>query len=920
MTEKLEIIQQLHIAVENDRTDILRAFISTIEQNDDHHQVISNVLNNCYHDDGTLLHVASKLGKIDVVRTLLSSGSDPGIHNSYGKTAVDLAATHNITKVFNEELLQAAAQSNVGRICQLLAAGVDVNLYDSEESKSTPLHWAASFANRDIIQCLCARGADVNQINSQGYTPLHDAIKRGDVEVITELLAYGADSSLNVTAGKDEGKTCKDLAGTRKEIIHALDNPPPLINIEEEFDLGKLSLKTDIGASTETIGMNGTAANGSEPGSPELKTPTFMKTVSFDDMIQPPHPVVTEEKLSLLWPQPQSMLQQETKPFVIRHHLPVYVSGGPAENSIQVMKIVKMRKPSFTSLGLDVSINLLSSLSDTRVPHLQCHVNNRLCPGHGLYKLTISQGQIKMLCSDYSSLHCAISTVYQLMSLYKENEEIIIPGLMIDDWPDLHYRGVLFDASQGRLPNFETLKRMIDTLVGLKINMVQLFCRFLKTQGWQLGYSKSEIMDLVDHCSDLGIQLVPVLEVAPQVQFDELDDIYSTIEDFMTCFTDSQFVSLGPRLSSFVIDTENNVLDVTDAVKLLPLRHNQILNICGYPLHGMDSELLIHLPPDVVISEYGIQADYDFQRFCSPLSSHGISYIMCPGTSAWNSLAGCPEAAINNIFSAVKCGDAHGALGAIVCNWSGKGHLTHLPFAWPGILVLAGLAWNSDCHQDYLYSNLGELLNRHIFKDTTNTIGHVIVELGRAETYLIRCCRGQAGGDSQKLPDEHGSTLFQFFFNPDAVPIEHLTPEALQRSVRHLKKCQQEVLKINLTCKDSEHIKKELSLTCDLMIFSARICKSLLLAGKNPMAGHAGYAVVNLGVSNLPATVKTDLANRLLELMEPYKEVWHKRYVVNVGLSESVGKLQNVFKLLVPGSDSEGLMTQQNHDDQVQHV
>lgn len=68
-----------------------------------------------------------------------------------------------------------------------------------------------------------------------------------------------------------------------------------------------------------------------------------------------------------------------------------------------------------------------------------------------------------------------------------------------------------------------------------------------------------------------------------------------------------RFVSLGPRLSSFVIDTENNVLDVTDAVKLLPLRHNQILNICGYPLHGMDSELLIHLPPDVVISEYGIQ-------------------------------------------------------------------------------------------------------------------------------------------------------------------------------------------------------------------------------------------------------------------------------------------------------------------------
>ena len=55
--------------------------------------------------------ISLQLGKVDIVRTLLSSGSDPGIHNSHGKTAVDLAATSNITSVFNEELLQATAQS-----------------------------------------------------------------------------------------------------------------------------------------------------------------------------------------------------------------------------------------------------------------------------------------------------------------------------------------------------------------------------------------------------------------------------------------------------------------------------------------------------------------------------------------------------------------------------------------------------------------------------------------------------------------------------------------------------------------------------------------------------------------------------------------------------------------------------------------
>ena len=32
---------------------------------------------------------------------------------------------------------------------------MDVNLRDSPETQSTPLHWAASYGNKDIVQCLC---------------------------------------------------------------------------------------------------------------------------------------------------------------------------------------------------------------------------------------------------------------------------------------------------------------------------------------------------------------------------------------------------------------------------------------------------------------------------------------------------------------------------------------------------------------------------------------------------------------------------------------------------------------------------------------------------------------------------------------------------------------------------------------------
>jgi len=42
----------------------------------------------------------------------------------------------------------------VGRVCQLIAAGIGINSWDSEDSKNTPLHWAACYGNRDIVTCL----------------------------------------------------------------------------------------------------------------------------------------------------------------------------------------------------------------------------------------------------------------------------------------------------------------------------------------------------------------------------------------------------------------------------------------------------------------------------------------------------------------------------------------------------------------------------------------------------------------------------------------------------------------------------------------------------------------------------------------------------------------------------------------------
>ena len=47
----------------------------------------------------------------DIVRALLATGADPGVHNAEGKTPLDLTTSDRVKNVFNEQLLQWVATS-----------------------------------------------------------------------------------------------------------------------------------------------------------------------------------------------------------------------------------------------------------------------------------------------------------------------------------------------------------------------------------------------------------------------------------------------------------------------------------------------------------------------------------------------------------------------------------------------------------------------------------------------------------------------------------------------------------------------------------------------------------------------------------------------------------------------------------------
>ena len=68
--------------------------------------------------------------------------------------------------------------------------------------------------------------------------------------------------------------------------------------------------------------------------------------------------------------------------------------------------------------------------------------------------------------------------------------------------------------------------------------------------------------------------------------------------------------------------------------------------------------------------------------------------------------------------------------------------------------------------------------------------------------------------------------------------------------------------KEQLSLVDTEHF----SLVSHDLLSLTRIGRALVVSGRNP-GGQAGFNIINLGITNLSPTVKTDLANRYVWLL-----------------------------------------------------
>jgi ankyrin repeat protein len=105
-----------------------------------------------------------------------------------------------IVKTNYGPLLYIAAENGNKDIVELLLAkGADVNA--KTDRGSTPLHLAAFHNHRNVLELLLVKGAQVNEKSDSGCTPLYSAAEKNSMDAAKLLIAKGAEIDANAENG-----------------------------------------------------------------------------------------------------------------------------------------------------------------------------------------------------------------------------------------------------------------------------------------------------------------------------------------------------------------------------------------------------------------------------------------------------------------------------------------------------------------------------------------------------------------------------------------------------------------------------------------------------------------------------------------------------------------------------------------------
>ncbi|VIO98184.1 Uncharacterized protein BM_BM5811 [Brugia malayi] len=910
-------------SVDDERVDVLRSLLEQIVSKSNFHEQVNQI---CYNG-GTVLHHAVVRNSVDSVRTLLSAGVNPCVQNDSNNTAYRLASSEEVKNAFVQELLQAVAQSNLGRVCQMISAGVSVDSIDTVSTGNTALHWGASYGNEDVVRILCQSGANINTLNTKNETALHDAVRRGNEAVVKCLLSYGADPSIKNKSGEDCYELAAKMGGTML----------PSLSLNTRLNR-KIRRTTSIESEIDRSSLIST------------DTTTFVEKTSNYSAGR------LENWIDLLWPQPKYIDLDErdrTCPYPKDGRLKIYFDKASEAEPRRLMQIIQMSAPILSTVHLELDyrghgVREQSSL-DGRIT---CGIFKNGCCS-GAYTLTIDEDGIEIYGEDPTGVRHGFSTLVQILRIFKEGSEIVnsntetslitlhetlpestakitgtvnneqpkkigaIPCLTIRDSPDSCFRAVYQDFSGCKILNTETLLQLATRIGYCKASHLFVNFEVRTTDRYQLPYTTRDLFQITQVCDELFIKFVPSLDV--QSSYIELDLAWRTIDSFLDDFPLTKVVHFGPNLAVMVISNRTILNNVQRRIPKIYI---------SVDIDKNNASLINHLPPFVTIC---VEGKYPFEA--ENLLSPRLNVVLRFSTSDPGFLCAAPESVAKKALLATRLGNKFPILGTMVCDLSTGCEVMPPSLSYMSELASLGVCWNKSVDVKRFCFLLPRITAEHFLLDgNMEALFKQMSTVGKVEHEITRYSYGLKVTESTEEVQEQSpspssnkkrpiSVFVEMILNPDNMVLERLTPVIFKKARIELKRS----LKILDRAKKHLPYNYELALVLaeiqiitELMVLACKLGQSLCTYGINPSLSPknqkssfspsdrllqetslVGYEMVNIGVSNLPPVVRTDLANRLLEIRSRFQHTWLSRNIAST-LPNALKIFDNLFRALLP--------------------
>ncbi len=439
-----------------------------------------------------------------------------------------------------------------------------------------------------------------------------------------------------------------------------------------------------------------------------------------------------QKVLPPLLPAPKKI---EARPggFALSRDIPIVLAPSADESSFASAKILREAIERACKIRLPIESHLRRS--DLAPAIALGHGGGAPGTSGDRYRIEVRPGAIEIRAGGPAGLRYAVESLIQLLGHGHARPLREIPACEIEDEPDFALRGVMLDVSRGKVPTLETLFGLVDVFVKLKLNALMLYTEhtFRFRRHPQIGADASPLdaeamRELDAYAAQHHVELIPCLQslghmdhilalpryrelaetemgwtIAPThpETLSLLRDLY---DEYLPNFRSPWFNAncdepwdLGRGQSeerSKALGPGGLYLEHVIALRELAARNGKRTMIWGDVVHAHPARIS-EIPKDLVMLDWWYEAEFDYDR-AKLFKEHQLEFVLCPGTSSWNSLFPRVDNSLRNIAGWAAAGRKHGALGLVNTDWGDFGHYNLLGNSWFAYAFGAQQSWSGD--------------------------------------------------------------------------------------------------------------------------------------------------------------------------------------------------------------------------------